>query len=73
MKAVEFRAEVGADRKLQIPDRLASGIPEGQPVKVILLFPDDSEEQDWSRLTREQFLKGYSDGDAIYDRINSAG
>jgi hypothetical protein len=39
---------------------------------MIILVPEptDLEEQEaWSRLTAEQFLAGYSEADAIYDRI----
>ncbi len=69
MKALEFSAAIGPDHKLLIPVPVASAIPEGRPVRVILLLPEDSEERDWNQLTREEFIKGYADGDAIYDAI----
>jgi len=47
-------------------------LPRSQIVRVIILVnePMDSDEQPaWSRLTAEQFLAGYSEGDAIYDTL----
>jgi hypothetical protein len=30
---------------------------------------NDDEDADWQRLTLEQFLQGYCEGDAIYDDV----
>lgn len=30
---------------------------------------DADESADWRRLTAEEFLKGYAEGDSIYDRL----
>jgi hypothetical protein len=41
---------------------------------VIVLIPELSEtgdERDWQRLTQEQFLRGYAEGDAIYDALTT--
>jgi len=48
---------------------VAETLPQSKKVRVILLIPsNDGEDADWSRLTAEQFLKGYAPGDAIYDK-----
>ena len=39
-------------------------------MRVFVVLPDGSDEE-WAALTREQFLKGYADGDAIYDQLSS--
>ena len=31
--------------------------------------PDLDEDRDWARLSIDQFLKGYADGDAAYDDL----
>jgi hypothetical protein len=41
-------------------------------VRVIVLVPESElelEQNDWSMLTAEQFLNGYSPADAIYDTV----
>jgi len=72
MKAYEFPVKVTADGRLVMPDALLKLLPTNQIVRIILLVsePTDIEEQAvWSRLTAEQFFAGYSEADAIYDRI----
>ena len=34
-----------------------------------MLVAEPSEDEDWANLTREQFLRGYSEEDAIYDQL----
>ena len=69
MKTLEFESKLGADANLKVPDDLATQIPKDEPIHVIVLLPDFDEEDAWRRLAREQFLRGYSDSDNIYDAI----
>ncbi|MEK7403764.1 MAG: hypothetical protein AAB225_01525 [Acidobacteriota bacterium] len=69
MKALEFEAKLGTDANLKVPDDLAAQIPKEAPVRVIVLLPESAEEADWRRLTNEQFLRGYSESDSIYDAV----
>ncbi len=71
MKTLEFDARIGPDSTLKAPGAFAAQIEAGQPVHVVLLIPESGEDQDWSRLTAEQFLKGYIDSDAIHDDLPS--
>jgi len=72
MKAYEFEARIMPDGKLDIPAAVMKRLPQKQAVRVIILIGepmDVYEQQAWSRLTAEQFLAGYSEADAIYDRL----
>lgn len=69
MKTLEFRAQLNSDSTLTVPAELAAQLEAHEPVRVILLVPDAGDNQDWSRLTADQFLGGYADGDAIYDDL----
>ena len=71
MKAVEFLTQVGANNALEVPPEVAAQLPRGQSVRVIVLMPETDEDQEWSRLTAEQFLAGYDESDAIYDRLST--
>ena len=74
MKAYEFPVKVTSDGKLAWPDSLSEVLPGNQVVRVIVLVsePTDTEEKvAWSQLTTEQFFAGYSEADAIYDRLPS--
>ncbi len=72
MRAYEFQNKVTPEGKLELPDVLLKLLPANQVVCIIVLIsePTHIEEQtDWSRLTAEQFLAGYSKADAVYDKI----
>ena len=71
MKALEFRACLKPDCTLTVPPDVAAQIHREQPVRVILLIPEPDEDQNWSYLTAEQFLKGYAESDAIYDSLSA--
>ncbi|RKY65337.1 MAG: hypothetical protein DRP99_00300 [Candidatus Latescibacterota bacterium] len=71
MKAYEIPVKVSAEGKLELPKSLSALLPREQVVRVIILVPEptDEEESLWSRLTAEQFLAGYSEADSIYDKV----
>ena len=71
MKAYEMPVKVSAEGKLELPKSLSALLPREQVVRVIILVPEptDEEESLWSRLTAEQFLAGYSEADSIYDKV----
>jgi len=71
MRAYEIPARVTPEGKLELPDALLKLLPSNQVVRVLILFDDtrDVEEAAWSRLAAEQFLAGYSDADAVCDKV----
>jgi hypothetical protein len=69
MRTLEFRASLNPDHTLTVPTELAAQLRPEQSVRVILLVPEVGEDQEWARLTAEQFVRGYADGDAIYDEL----
>jgi hypothetical protein len=69
VKALEFESKLGEDASLRVPYDLALQIPKGEPVRVIVLIPESTEDEAWQRLTHDQLLQGYSEGDSIYDAV----
>jgi hypothetical protein len=69
MKAIEFQTRLNRDQTVTLPPEVAAQVPAGAPVRVLLLYDQSAEEADWRRLTMEQFLKGYSEDDAVYDEL----
>jgi hypothetical protein len=69
LKALEFETKLGTDANLSVPADLAVQIPKEEPVRVIILVPECAEGESWPLLTREQFLRGYSDSDSVYDGV----
>ena len=71
MKALEFQTCLNPDQTLPVPSEVAQQVPPGQAVRVILLISESREDQDWARLTAEQFVQGYGEDDAIYDKLST--
>jgi hypothetical protein len=69
MKALEFQTQLNPDHTLTVPPGVAQQIRSEEPFRVVLLLPEAAEDEAWAGLTAEQFLNGYSDGDAIYDQL----
>jgi hypothetical protein len=69
MKKLEFQAQLNADHTLTVPPGIEREIPGDEAVRVVLLVPEAAEDQSWAALTVDQFLAGYSDGNAIYDQL----
>lgn len=72
MKAYEFPTRITSEGTLELPDALLKLLPDDEVVRVLILVnePADGEEEAvWAHLTTEQFFAGYSEADAIYDRI----
>ena len=67
MKAYEYIAEVLSDGHLSIPDNIKQQIKPSEKVRVMLLLED--EDASWTRLATSEFLRGYSEKDAIYDNL----
>lgn len=72
MKAYEFPGKVTPDGELEVPENLKKVIAGDQVLRVLVLVKEPSdagETEDWSRLTTERFLAGYSEADAAYDKV----
>ena len=69
MKAVEFLGQIDANNAIEVPPEIAAQIQYGEALRVIVLIPETNDDQDWSQLTADQFLAGYSEGDSIYDNL----
>jgi hypothetical protein len=71
MRVLEFQTQLNPDHTLTVPPGVAQQIQGKEPFRVVLLVPDAAEDQSWAGLTAQQFLKGYSEGDAIYDQLST--
>jgi hypothetical protein len=72
MIALEFESRLNADKTLTVPQAVATQLAPGQAVRVILLVEDpETEEREWKQMAAEAFLRGYADGDAVYDQLSA--
>jgi hypothetical protein len=67
MKAYEYYGKVLPDGHLSLPEDLKEKLKTDSKIRVMLLLDED--EKAWDQLSMSQFLKGYSEKDAIYDNL----
>jgi hypothetical protein len=67
MKAYEYYGEILPDGHLSVPEDLKDKLKADSKIRVMLLLDED--EKAWDQLSMSQFLKGYSEKDAIYDNL----
>jgi hypothetical protein len=67
MKTIQFLSKFGRD-KIEIPRRLRSKLRSGKNYRVIVFLDEDADdEKAWKKMSANEFLKGYSAEDSIYD------
>jgi hypothetical protein len=71
MKAVTFESELRPDQTLSVPAAVLDRIPHGQTLRVLVLIPEDADDQAWEQLAAAEFGMGYADSDAIYDHLSN--
>ena len=67
MKAYEYYGEILPDGHLSLPEDLKEKLKADSKIRVMLLLDED--EKAWDQLSMSQFLKGYSEEDAMYDKL----
>jgi hypothetical protein len=67
MQAIEFTTELTEAAVLRIPADAAAQLPKSGKARVIILTDEDSDDAEWRAAAYEQFLRGDSPEDAIYD------
>lgn len=70
MKAYEIPLRLDKNGKLNIPDKVMSLLKKDETIRTIFLIrEDDDDEISWRMLIKDPFLQGYSETDAVYDKI----
>ena len=69
MKAIEFEANVEQDGTILIPEPHRRRLMADHKVRVVLLWPEQSEGDLWEREGARAFLEGDGPSDQLYDRI----
>jgi hypothetical protein len=71
MQAYECTADIDAAGALHLPDEITARMMPRKRVRVLVLLDEQvhDEQQAWNTLSTNEFLRGYSDNDAIYDKL----
>jgi hypothetical protein len=71
MKALEFQSQINPDATLSVPPEVARQLSPEQPLRVLLLMPEDVDAGECDRLAAQEFLRGYAESDSVYDDLSA--
>ena len=69
MKAVEFESTVAPGGQIPLPPEIASEIPAGEQLRVVVMWDVPDSDSAWRAAGRQRFEAAYSPDDAIYDEL----
>jgi hypothetical protein len=67
MNSIEFETELSGDCTLAVPPEVAERLPKSGRITVVVLVPDDVEDEQWRRAAYEHFMRDDDSEDAVYD------
>ena len=69
MKAVEFESTVTREGQIALPPEVASEIPAGEQLRVVVLWDPASPDSAWRSAGRRSFESAYCPEDAVYEQL----
>ncbi len=69
MKAVEFESTVAPGGQIALPPEVASEIPPGEQLRVVVMWEPGDSNLAWRTAGRERFEAAYSPEDAVYEQL----
>ncbi|MBM3815208.1 MAG: hypothetical protein FJW20_26645 [Acidimicrobiia bacterium] len=72
MKALEFHSTVTPEGQIPLPPEIASQIPSGEQLRVLLIWEPSDLDPAWRDSGRRRFEDAISPGDDIYELPRSA-
>lgn len=69
MKAVEFESTIAPGGQIALPPEIASEIPAGEPVRVVVMWESSNFDGAWRSAGRQRFEAAYSPEDAVYEQL----
>jgi hypothetical protein len=69
MKTADFRGELAPNGQIAVPPEIASQVPPGTQVQVVLQWGASEADIAWRGAGRQQFEAAYADEDSIYELL----
>ena len=69
MKTADFRGELTPNGQIAVPPEIASQVPRGEEVEVLLRWGGSSDDAGWRMAGRRRFESAYADDDSIYELL----
>jgi hypothetical protein len=69
MKTADFRGELTPDGQIAVPPEIASQVPPGEKIQVVLQWNISMDDVAWRALGRRQFEDAYTADDSVYELL----
>ena len=69
MKMVDFKGTLSAGGQIDAPPEIASQVPQGEEVQVMLQWGPADDDRGWRIAGRARFESAYSPEDSIYEQL----
>jgi hypothetical protein len=69
MKTADFRGELAPNGQIAVPPEIASQVPPGEQIQVVLQWGISEDDAAWHAAGRRQFEAAYADDDSIYELL----
>jgi len=69
MKSVEFKGTITPNGEIVVPSEIASDIPTGRPLHVVLLWEAPDEESHWREAAFQRFPAAYVPEDSVFEKL----
>jgi hypothetical protein len=67
MKTVDFTGELAPNGQIAVPPAIASQVPPGEPIQVVLQWGISEEDDVWRAAGRRRFEAAYAADDSVYE------
>ena len=67
MKTVDFTGELTPNGQIAVPPEIASQVPCGEQIQVVLKWGISEDETAWRAAGRQQFEAAYAADDSVYE------
>jgi hypothetical protein len=69
MKTADCRGEITPDGQIAVPPEIASQVPPGEQIQVVLQWNISMDDVAWRALGRRQFENAYAADDSVYELL----
>jgi len=69
MKTADFSGELTPNGQIAVPPEIASQVPPGEQIRVVLRWGASEDDTDWRVAGRRQFESAYAEDDSIYELL----
>ena len=67
MKSVDFTGELAPRGQIAVPPAIASPVPPGEPIQIVLQWGISGDDTAWRAAGRQRFEAAYAVDDSVYE------